>query len=79
MANKVEETLKKPDALDKIVSDIREMVANFFPNGYGTLWFPRRDNPSIILEIHDHRIKSGTLRIPSKNSKADAEIKYKAD
>lgn len=75
MANEAE----KPDALDKIVGGIREMVDTFFPDGYGTLWFPRRDNPSIVLEIHDHKIKRGTLRIPSKNGKADAEIKYIAD
>ena len=66
------------DALDKISDDLREIARVFFPDGYGTIFFPRRDNPSLILEVHDHKIKYARLMLQDDNG-IDVEKKYKAD
>ena len=66
------------DALDKICDDLRDIARVFFPEGYGTIYFPRRDNPSMVLEVHDHKIKFARLMLQDDNG-IDVEKKYKAD
>ena len=66
------------DALDKICDDIHEIGRVFFPDGFGTIFFPRRDNPSMILEVHEHKIKSARLMLQD-DSGVDIEKKYVAD
>jgi len=66
------------DALDKICDDIKEIARFFFPDGYGTIFFPRRDNPSMVLEVHDHTIKFARLMLQDDDG-IDVEKKYQAD
>lgn len=40
--------------------------------------FPRRDNPSLIIEVHDHELKQVILRLQDENG-IDVEKKYRAD
>ena len=66
------------DAFGKVYCDIREIARTMFPEGYGRIFFPRRDNPSLIIEVHDHELKQVILRLQDENG-IDVEKKYRAD
>lgn len=76
-------SLTKLDSLEKMCDDIR-LIAEV--TGYGTIWYPTKDNPSIICEVHNGLVtQTEILFIKARHDKdgtpiaPDRSVKYRSD
>lgn len=50
MCNSEKKDLTRPDALEKMCDDIREIARI---RRFGRIWYPTMANPSIVCEVHN--------------------------
>lgn len=75
MANGDENNLTCTDAFGIMCSDIRAIAREL---GFGTLWFPQKDNPSLICKVHNGLIKQVDIILRGDNG-IDKTKTYRAD
>lgn len=66
MSNGDKNSLQCDDAFGKMCRDVRDIAKEL---GYGTLYFPTSERPSLVCEVHDGEIKQVELFFDHKSKK----------